>query len=138
MSGVTLEARVHFGRGRRSRKELRAGEDRIEVPEGHIPRVSRLMALAIRFEQLVREGAVSDYAELSRLGQVTRARMSQIVGLLNLAASLQEELLFLPRVQRGRDPVTERDLRKLVAEPDWARQLREWKLLMTQSASSGT
>ena len=40
------------------------------------------MALAIRFEQLVRDGVVADYAELARLGRVTRARMSQIMNLL--------------------------------------------------------
>ncbi len=42
--------------------------DPLEVPHGRIPRVSRLMALAIRFEKLVRDGVVADYAELARLG----------------------------------------------------------------------
>jgi hypothetical protein len=33
------------------------------------------MALALHFEELVRSGAVRDYAELARLGQVSRARI---------------------------------------------------------------
>jgi hypothetical protein len=42
------------------------------------PRIARLMALAIRFEGLVREKKIRDYAELARRGRVTRARMTQI------------------------------------------------------------
>jgi hypothetical protein len=68
--------------------------------ESSFPRVARLMALAIRCEGLVREGTVRDYAELARLGQVTRARMTQIMNLLWLAPDLQERLLFLERASR--------------------------------------
>jgi hypothetical protein len=35
------------------------------------------MALALRFEQLLREGEIKSYAELARLGHVSRARVSQ-------------------------------------------------------------
>jgi hypothetical protein len=72
---------------------------------GRLPRVAKLMALAIRFEGLLRDGVVKDYAELARLGHVTRARMSQIMNLLHLAPDIQEALLFLPRLARGRDPL---------------------------------
>ena len=77
------------------------------------------MALAVRFEQLVRDGVVADYAELARLGRVSRSRVSQIMSLLNLAPDIQEALLFLPRVECGKDLVTERDLRGTVVVPDW-------------------
>ncbi len=71
-----------------------------------MPRVARLMALALRFEQLIREGVVADYAELARLGHVTRARVTQIMNLLHLAPDIQEQvLLFLSAVERGRDPL---------------------------------
>ena len=49
------------------------------VPSGRVPRIARLMALALRFHELVRSGAVRDYAELARLGQVSRARVTQII-----------------------------------------------------------
>jgi len=87
------------------------------------------MALAIRFDGLIRCGEVADQAELARLGHVTRARVTQIMNLLSLAPDIQEELLFLPPVQRGRDPLVLRDLLPIAAEPDWRRQRRMWRVL---------
>ena len=84
------------------------------------------MALAIRFDQLIRVGDVKDQAELARVGRVSRARLTQIMNLLNLAPDIQEELLFLPRFERGRDPVTERELRPIAAVADWRKQRRMW------------
>lgn len=46
---------------------------------GRVPRVSRLMALAIRFENLVSEGKLEDYASVAGVGQISRARMSQML-----------------------------------------------------------
>jgi hypothetical protein len=84
------------------------------------------MALAIRFEQLLREGVVADYAALARLGHVSRARVTQIMNLLCLAPDLQETLLFLPRTERGRDPIVLRDLQPMAAVLDWREQRRLW------------
>jgi hypothetical protein len=89
------------------------------------------MALALRFEALVRSGAVESYAELARLGHVTRARVSQVVNLLNLAPDLQEALLLLPRVESGRDPVVLRDLQPIALTPSWPAQRRMWRQLTT-------
>jgi len=44
-----------------------------------VPRVARLMALALRFDELVRTGPIRSYSELALLGQVTRARVCQVV-----------------------------------------------------------
>jgi hypothetical protein len=82
------------------------------------------MALALRFDGLVRSGAVRDYAELARLGHVTRARLSQIMNLLYLAPDLQEAILFLPRTERGRDRLVLRDLLPIASVPDWKKQRR--------------
>jgi hypothetical protein len=87
------------------------------------------MALAIRFDGLVRRGEVADQAELARLGHVTRARITQIMNLLCLAPDIQESLLFLAPVERGRDPLVLRDLLPIAAEPDWQRQRRKWREL---------
>ena len=59
-----------------------------------IPRVTRLMALAIKFEDMVNRREVRDYAEIARLGYVTRARLTQIMNLLLLSPIVQEQLLF--------------------------------------------
>jgi hypothetical protein len=90
------------------------------------------MALAIRFEQLLRDGVVTDQAELARLGHVTRARLTQIMNLLNLASDIQEKLLFLPPIDRGRDPVIERDLRPIAAIVDWRKQRGTWVRLQSE------
>ena len=96
------------------------------VEEGRIPRISRLMALAIRFEGMLRNGEVRDQSELARLANVTQPRMTQILNLLHLAASIQEEILQLPRVTEGKDPIHERMLRPIAAEVDWERQREMW------------
>ena len=93
---------------------------------GRIPRISRLMALAIHFEQLIREGTVSDYADIARLGYVTRARLTQIMNLNLLAPDIQEEILFLPEVTTGPDPITERQVRKINKTADWKEQKEVW------------
>jgi hypothetical protein len=99
------------------------------VPLGHIPRVSRLMALAIRFDGLLQQGELADYADLARLGHVTRARISQVMNLLNLAPDIQEELLFLPVVTGGREPVKEWQVRPIAAEGEWGRQREMWAVI---------
>ncbi len=94
---------------------------------GKLPRVTRLMALAIKFEQMVARGEVRDYADLARLGFVTRARMTQIMNLLNLAPDIQEAILLLRATTEGRDPISERRLRKLTAIVHWRRQRNLWR-----------
>jgi len=96
------------------------------VPSRRVPRIARLMALALRFEQLVRTGAVRDCAQLARLGQVSRARLTQVMNLLHLAPDIQENILFLPRVARGRDPICLEHLQALTALLDWQSQRRCW------------
>ena len=95
---VRMRYKVHIGNGRTGHKEVRegarpgaAGEDE----PARIPRVARLLALAHHFDDLLREGAVRDQAELARLCRVTRARITQIMNLLYLAPDIQEAVLFL-------------------------------------------
>jgi hypothetical protein len=45
---------------------------------------------------------------------VTRARLTQIMNLLNLAPDIQEAILFLPAITTGDDPLHERQLRPVV------------------------
>jgi hypothetical protein len=87
------------------------------------------MALALHLDELLRSGVVADQAALARLGHVSRARLSQIVGLLNLAPDIQEALLFLPPVVQGRDPIHLRQLLPLAARLDWREQRRLWQAL---------
>jgi hypothetical protein len=85
-----------------------------------------LMALAIRMDGLIPEKVVTDQTELARVGQVTKALMTQIMNLLNLAPDIQEAILFLPQVTSGKPPITERHLRPIAAELSWVRQRSAW------------
>jgi len=102
--GLTITKQVHFRQGRGTRKVLREGKPKMQKPPGRVPRISRLMALAIHMQELVETGGVTDYAELARLAHVSRARITHIMNLLHLAPDIQEEILFLPRTDGGRAP----------------------------------
>ncbi len=130
--GFTVEGPFHVRLGQHGRKQLRRGKAPARLPAGRIPRVSRLMALAIRFDELIHSSAVADQAELARLGHVTRARLTQIMNLLHLATDIQEQILFLPLIKRGHAPITERQLRPIAAVLDWRRQRRMWAKLIRQ------
>jgi hypothetical protein len=110
---------LDFG-GWNSRLEIVDSEPQGEIAEESIPRIARLMALAIRLEGLIREETIRDYAEAARLGRVTRARMTQIMHLLHLAPEIQEEILFLPLIQG----LNERNLRPIASRIDWDEQRR--------------
>lgn len=112
-------------------KDAPSGKTR-DVEPGNVPRISRLMALAMKFDGLVSRGEVRDYADLARLGYVTRARITQIMNLLNLAPDIQGEILFLPRTVKGRDPIRERDVRPIAAVLHWNRQRKMWKALLQE------
>ena len=122
------------------------GRKRIVGPEqpapqktvpGRTARASRLMALAIHFDELLRSGVVTDYAQLARLGHASRARISQVMNLLALAPDIQEKILFLPQTDRDRDPIRERHLRPITAVLDWRRQRRMWRALVQHESESG-
>lgn len=125
--GLTVTKQVHFHCAKRGRKVIAEGHAEQAPDLGSVPRVSRLMALAIHMEDLVRQRAVAGYSELARLAHVSRARITQIMNLLHLAPDLQEELLRLPRSNGGRDLIREKMVRPITAVYDWRKQRRMWE-----------
>ena len=125
---MTIHRRIQFhAQGRRRVLRQKPRDDLAAKPdEGRVPRVARLMALAIHLAKLVDSGEVPDYSTLADIGHVSRARITQIVNLTLLAPDIQEAILFLPTIKHGPDQITERDLRPLAAEPDWKRQREMW------------
>ena len=99
---IRYRTKVHFRNGHSGRKRLHQGESPAPIEPGRIPLVSRLMALAIRFDGLVHDGAVKDQAELALLGHVSRARVTQSMNLLMLAPDIQASLLLLALYLRAR------------------------------------
>jgi hypothetical protein len=101
---------------------------RLAIPPetSRVPRVARLMALAIRMEDLIRAGGIADYSELAQLGRVSRARITQIMNLLVLAPDIQEQILFLCITSRGSDPVRLAELQPIARALNWDQQRRLW------------
>jgi hypothetical protein len=94
-----------------------------------IPRIARLMALAIKFDALIRQGVGRDYADLARLGHVSRARITQIMNLLNLAPDIQEEILRFEGANKQTEAFPERKVRALTTLVDWQAQRGLWRKL---------
>jgi DNA invertase Pin-like site-specific DNA recombinase len=100
---------------------------RVEIPPERAPRITRLLALALKFEGLIHQGVIKDYAELARLGQVSRARVTQIMNLLNLSAHIQGEILAWTEGTPGTESVRETTVRALSSEVSWNRQRELWR-----------
>ena len=112
------------------RHESRKGGQPHSVPgtesRTRIPRITRLMALAIKFQDMVDKGDVRDYADLARLGYVTRARITQIMNMLNLAPGIQEDILATVESSGRAEAPTERQLRSIAQIVLWTDQMRAW------------
>ena len=93
------------------------------------------MALAIKFGGLINDGVIADQSELARLAHVAQPRMTQIMNLLNLAPDIQEQLRFLPRVTKDRDPIHEKMLRPVSTETSWRLQRAAWQRILNERGS---
>ncbi len=102
------------------------GPDSPTATPGRVPRVAKLMALAIKFDGLLRDGTVSSQSELAALARVTQPRMTQIMNLLHLAPDIQAQILFLPQTPAGCDAIHEHMLRPVAACVHWERQRELW------------
>jgi len=135
--GLTTTTHVHFKQGRGTRKVMEEGEAPEPPPQTVVPRISRLMALAIHMQELVDRGEVTDYAELARLAHVSRPRITQIMNLTLLAPDIQEAIPFLPHTDGRRAQIGDRQIRPICAAFDWGKQRRVWGE-MVGSWDSGT
>lgn len=93
---------------------------------GRLPNVTRALALAIYYEDLIARGEVKDYAELSRMMGLSRERVSQIVRLNYLAPDIQVEILYLPPTATGKYPISETAARKIANLLSWSDQRAAW------------
>ncbi len=134
---TTIKRKVAVTLKARSRRTIKpVGDDEAEAKpqrRGKIPRVSRLMALAIQFDEMIRSGEAKDATELAILYDVTQPRMSQIRALSLLAPDIQETLLNLPQETTGRSPIHEKILRPVCSEMDFDRQREMWKSIVPAS-----
>ena len=116
------------------------GRQRIGAPKpkkfrapAKLPHITKLMALAIRLEHLLARGQVKDQAEIARVAGVTRARVTQIINLTNLAPDIQQAILDL---EPTTDPVPrfrEREVRTIAILPNWETQRVLWKRMVKRN-----
>jgi hypothetical protein len=71
---------------------------------------------------------MQDYADLARVGGVTRARMTQIMKLRDLTPDTQKRLLFLPPLKG----LNERSPRGVVTRIDWNEQRRVFEQMLPE------
>jgi hypothetical protein len=123
---LTATHKLEFKCGKRTAKTIvEAGTTPEQPTPGRLPRITKMMALAIRLDHLIKSGQVTDQAELARIGHVSRARLTQIMDLNLLAPDIQEEVLHLPMQLRGSE-LKERELRKIAVNLDWDSQRKMW------------
>ena len=125
---LTAKHKLEFKSGKRTAKKIiEVGTQPMEPTPVRLPRITKMMALSIRLDHLIKSGQVTDQAELARVGHVTRARLTQIMDLNLLAPDIQEEILFFG------DSVTvfavpiERSVRNIAKMASWSMQRRSWK-----------
>jgi hypothetical protein len=102
----------------------RVEETPAPLVERRLPRITKLLALAVRLEDLLRQGTAKDYADLARLGSLSRARITQVMNLRNLAPAIQERILLHPPVSASQDEIHERALRRVTACLSWRQQMQ--------------
>lgn len=121
---ITVTRPVHFrARGHGRRVASTKPSPLAAVPD-RVPRVARLMALAIVLDRRLRAGEFRSISEMARRFGVSQPRMTQILNLTLLAAHVQEELLLGQEAGCGAKSPTEHGLRLLVAECSWGLQDR--------------
>jgi hypothetical protein len=115
-------------RGENARRTGGGTIEQNQMPE-RVPRIARMMALALKFEQMIRQAVVTDYAVLAALGRVSRSRVTQIMNLLNLAPDIQEQILFLKADTAERQGICEQSIRRLSSLLLWNEQRAHWNAL---------
>ncbi len=99
------------------------------IPDS-IPSLTKMLVLAHQIYRAVESSRLTDYAEIARQIGVSRARVSQIIRLRQLAPEIQDVILCEPQQVAH---LFERQLRQISCESGPATQLRQFESLLTAS-----
>lgn len=83
---IELKCKLNVSVKKPKPKKETADEAPIIKSRGKVSRISRLMALAIRMDEMLRCGEAQDTFDLAELGKVSQPRVTQI---LNLSQKLK-------------------------------------------------
>jgi hypothetical protein len=100
--------------------------------EPKTPRVVELLRKAIEWQALLASGEAPNQAAIARREGITRARVTQVMGMLRLAPEIQQHVLSLPDMVR-RPAITERALRPIAQLDSPKEQLQAFQVLAVTS-----
>tara|TARA_R110002153_G_scaffold224478_1_gene377146 strand:- start:152 stop:553 length:402 start_codon:yes stop_codon:yes gene_type:complete len=127
----TQTYQIHLAKSEHGQVMLKEGAAPPKPQAKRVPaRTARLLALAYRIDGLVRDGKMTDYAEVALVAGLTRARISQITDLMFLAPTIQERVLRETKPECGRERFGERHLREIIRDHDWDRQIKAFEKLL--------
>ena len=124
-SPVEIQFQLHASRP----QKRDSPEQSVVSRPGTLPQITRVLATAIQFDEMIANDEARHYADLARLACVTRERISQLMELIWLAPDIQQEILELPPSNSGRFPIGEVALRRVALNMDWEQQRDAWKNL---------
>jgi hypothetical protein len=139
---ITIKRKLNVQIVARGRKTIRphdANSNSSDKPKppARIPRIARLMALAINYQEMLRTGEATDMIELARRAKVSQPRMSQIMALNLLAPDIQTALLELPPQSKGKPFLHEKRIRPITAILDWTEQRIAWQQILATKKAIG-
>ena len=106
---------------------------RLSKPRPHkiprTPRVAELLRKAIEWQGLLESGDGTSKADIARREGLSRARVTQIMGLLCLVPQIQKHILILPK-SASRSAITERSLRPITLLEGQGEQLEAFEKLI--------
>lgn len=131
----SIKMSVHFSPGNCGHKILRKGKRPKHAKPTRLPRITRLMALSIRYERLIKQGVITRHIDLADLAGIGRSQVSRIIQLQLLAPDIQEWLLNLPETEKSEDPVMWTDVQPLTRIMSWEKQREELKCFQIRSGT---
>ena len=90
-----------------------------------------LLRKAHEWQGLIESGEVRNQAEIARREGITRARVTQVMGMLRLAPEIRQHILALPRTA-DRPAISERALRSVTKLDDERHQLCAFEEILSQ------
>ena len=106
-------------------KHIRLKKNQEEI-QGE-PHLRQSLILAYQIDQIIADGQAKDFTQAAQWLNMTKARLSQIISLLNLAPAIQEEVLLTdsPKIRK----ISVQQILPITAESDWNQQILLWKAL---------
>jgi len=129
-TGPRMELTVHLETRAHGAIRIRAGPKPAPRPsqQTEIPRLTRLLALAHRWDRLLEDGTFASRTQIARLMGISRARVTQIMDLQYLAPGIQEEILHSQSII-SLNVLSEHSIRILTHTYLWEHQRMRWEAL---------